>query len=98
MTKMKKIWDRKKNSLIKTLQRYDQSSPVFQLRQFDDLGELVRATGTFRTKTLVKTLDGFSRLVVDGRWEADPYNDERETNHHGELNSILVVPKGQTVS
>lgn len=32
------------------------------------------------------------RLVVDGRWQADPYNDRREPNEHGEYNSIVVVP------
>ena len=32
------------------------------------------------------------RLVVDGRWQADPYNDRREPNEHGEYNSVVVVP------
>jgi hypothetical protein len=34
------------------------------------------------------------RLVVDGRWEADPHNDERETNEHGELHNVFTVEKG----
>ena len=31
------------------------------------------------------------RYVVDGRWQEDPYNDEREINEFGENNSVLVV-------
>jgi chromosome partitioning protein len=31
------------------------------------------------------------RLVVDGRWQADPYNDVRVLNEYGELNSVVVV-------
>jgi chromosome partitioning protein len=31
------------------------------------------------------------RLVIDGRWTADPFNDHSEPNPFGELNSIFVV-------
>src|SRR5262249_21669946 len=31
------------------------------------------------------------RLVVDGRWTADPFNDHSEPNPFGELNSIFTV-------
>jgi 1,4-alpha-glucan branching enzyme len=31
------------------------------------------------------------RLVVDGRWEQDPFNDKTEPNQYGGLNSILKV-------
>ena len=31
------------------------------------------------------------RLVVDGRWQADPYNDQRVRNEYGEPNSVLTV-------
>lgn len=31
------------------------------------------------------------RLVVDGHWQQDPYNDRTETNPYGELNSVLHV-------
>ena len=32
------------------------------------------------------------RLIVDGRWQADPHNHEREANPYGEPNSVLHVP------
>ncbi|MFZ0035482.1 MAG: isoamylase early set domain-containing protein [Sedimentisphaerales bacterium] len=31
------------------------------------------------------------RLVVDGRWQQDPYNKATEPNPYGELNSVLQV-------
>lgn len=31
------------------------------------------------------------RLVVDGRWQQDPYNTETEANPYGELNSVIKV-------
>jgi len=39
------------------------------------------------------------RLIVDGRWSTDPYNDLSEPNPFGELNSIIDVasPAHQTV-
>jgi chromosome partitioning protein len=33
------------------------------------------------------------RLVIDGRWQADPYNDAHVVNEHGERNSVFVVPE-----
>ena len=33
------------------------------------------------------------RLVVDGRWRADPYNAHKQLNEYDELNSVLVVPE-----
>jgi chromosome partitioning protein len=33
------------------------------------------------------------RLVVDGCWQADPYNDAHVVNDHGERNSVFVVPE-----
>jgi 1,4-alpha-glucan branching enzyme len=33
----------------------------------------------------------FYRLVVDGRWQADSYNPQQETNSHHEPNSVLTV-------
>ncbi len=35
------------------------------------------------------------RIVVDGRWLADPYNASRQTNAYDEPNSVLVVPEAQ---
>jgi chromosome partitioning protein len=34
------------------------------------------------------------RLVIDGRWTADPFNDQSEPNEFNELNSILEVEEG----
>jgi chromosome partitioning protein len=31
------------------------------------------------------------RLVIDGRWTADPYNPQRQVNQYGEPNSLVVV-------
>jgi 1,4-alpha-glucan branching enzyme len=31
------------------------------------------------------------RLVIDGRWSADPYNDVTEPNPFGEPNSLVEV-------
>jgi chromosome partitioning protein len=31
------------------------------------------------------------RLVIDGRWMADPFNEHSETNPFGELNSVFIV-------
>ncbi len=32
------------------------------------------------------------RLIVDGRWLADPHNDNRQLNDYNETNNVLVVP------
>jgi len=34
------------------------------------------------------------RLVVDGQWSADPFNDEFELNPFGEPNSVVRIPQG----
>jgi len=31
------------------------------------------------------------RLVVNGKWQADPYNEHAITNAHGEVNSLILV-------
>ncbi len=33
------------------------------------------------------------RLVINGRWAADPYNPERQVNDYGEPNSLVVVAR-----
>jgi len=38
------------------------------------------------------------RLVVDGTWQADPYNDHEQLNEYDEPNSVLVVPGVQDPS
>ena len=35
------------------------------------------------------------RLVIDGRWTADPHNQHKLVNDYGELNSVVVVPAAQ---
>ncbi len=37
------------------------------------------------------------RLVVNGTWVADPYNQQRRLNEYGEPNSLLVVPSSPDV-
>ena len=32
------------------------------------------------------------RLIVDGRWTADPHNQYKQVNEYGEFNSVVVVP------
>jgi chromosome partitioning protein len=38
------------------------------------------------------------RLVIDGNWQADPYNDHEQLNEYDEPNSVLVVPGVQDPS
>jgi len=35
------------------------------------------------------------RLVIDGRWMADPHNQHKTVNDYGEFNSVVVVPAVQ---
>ena len=35
------------------------------------------------------------RLVIDGNWKADPFNEHKQVNEYGELNSVLVVSDSQ---
>ncbi len=37
------------------------------------------------------------RLVVNGTWVADPYNQQQRLNEYGEPNSLLVVPSSPDV-
>jgi len=47
--------------------------------------------GTWQAKlSLAKGVYRY-RLVVDGRWQHDPYNKMTEPNPYGELNSVLKV-------
>ncbi len=36
------------------------------------------------------------RLVIDGRWIADPFNEVREPNPFGDVNSVVEVPGSET--
>ncbi len=51
------------------------------------------AIGTDTFRTLVATKPGRYRyrLVVDGRWQADPHNMYAEPNPFGELDSVVEV-------
>lgn len=33
------------------------------------------------------------RLIINGRWQADPYNARTQLNEYGEPNSVLIVPE-----
>ncbi|MCZ6836635.1 MAG: isoamylase early set domain-containing protein [Planctomycetota bacterium] len=33
------------------------------------------------------------RIVIDGKWQADRYNEEMQLNAYGEPNSVIVVPE-----
>lgn len=37
------------------------------------------------------------RIVVGGRWKADPYNERHAINEHGELNSVVEAPPAEDV-
>jgi chromosome partitioning protein len=53
--------------------------------------ERVGDSGVWQTKmNLPRGLYRY-RLVVDGQWQQDPYNERTELNPYGELNSVLEV-------
>jgi 1,4-alpha-glucan branching enzyme len=47
--------------------------------------------GTWRTKVNLAPGTYRYRLVVDGQWQQDPFNEKSEPNPFGELNSVLQV-------
>jgi chromosome partitioning protein len=51
----------------------------------------VAETGVWQTKIKLPRGTYRYRLVVDGRWQQDPYNERSELNPYGEYNSILEV-------
>ena len=53
--------------------------------------ERVGENGVWQAK--VKLPNGIYRyrLVVDGQWQQDPYNERSELNPYGEYNSVLEV-------
>jgi len=53
--------------------------------------EKVGVSGVWQTKVKLPAGKYRYRLVVDGRWQQDPYNEKTEPNPFGELNSILEV-------
>jgi chromosome partitioning protein len=53
--------------------------------------ERVGETGVWQTKMKLPHGTYRYRLVVDGQWQQDPYNERSELNPYGEYNSILEV-------
>lgn len=53
------------------------------------------ALGVFELCVLMRPGRYRYRLVVDGRWTADPFNDQSEPNEFNELNSIIEVEEQQ---
>jgi chromosome partitioning protein len=53
--------------------------------------EKVGGSGIWQTKLQLSPGKYRYRLVVDGKWQQDPYNEVTETNPFGEMNSVLEV-------
>ena len=51
----------------------------------------VGTSGVWQTKMNIPAGRYRYRLVVDGQWQQDPYNESTEANPFGEFNSVLVV-------
>jgi 1,4-alpha-glucan branching enzyme len=47
--------------------------------------------GVWKVKLLLSAGSYRYRLVVDGKWQHDPYNKATEPNPYGELNSVVRV-------
>jgi len=47
--------------------------------------------GTWKTTVNLTPGTYRYRLVVDGQWQHDPFNEKTEQNPYGELNSVLQV-------
>jgi chromosome partitioning protein len=53
--------------------------------------EKVDDNGLWKTKLNLSSGKYRYRLVVDGQWQQDPYNEQTELNPFGELNSVVEV-------
>ena len=53
--------------------------------------EKVGKSGVWQTKLPLPTGKYRYRLVVDGRWQQDPYNEQTELNPFGGFNSVVEV-------
>ena len=53
--------------------------------------ERIGDKGTWRTKMDLAKGRYRYRLVVDGQWQQDPYNENMEMNPYGDYNSVLEV-------
>ena len=55
--------------------------------QMQKIGE----SGVWQTKMKLPAGKYRYRLVVDGQWQQDPYNEQKEMNPFGEFNSVLEI-------
>jgi hypothetical protein len=53
--------------------------------------ERVGEHGTWRARMDLPKGRYRYRLVVDGQWQQDPYNENMEMNPYGDYNSVLEV-------
>lgn len=53
--------------------------------------ERIGVNGTWRTQMDLPKGRYLYRLVVDGQWQQDPYNENMEMNPYGDYNSVLEV-------
>jgi len=53
--------------------------------------ERVGESGVWQTKIRLPQGKYRYRLVVDGQWQQDPYNEQVEMNPYGEYNSIVEL-------
>jgi len=53
--------------------------------------ERIGDKGTWRAKMDLTKGRYRYRLVVDGQWQQDPYNENMEMNPYGDYNSVLEV-------
>ncbi|MHC4720756.1 MAG: glycogen-binding domain-containing protein, partial [Planctomycetota bacterium] len=51
----------------------------------------VGSSGVWQTKLKLPAGKYRYRLVVDGQWQQDPYNEKSEVNPYGDYNSIIEV-------
>ena len=51
----------------------------------------VGSSGVWQTKLKLPAGRYRYRLVVDGQWQQDPYNEMTESNPFGDLNSVVEV-------
>jgi chromosome partitioning protein len=51
----------------------------------------VDSSGVWKTKLSLPVGKYYYRLVVDGQWQQDPYNEMTELNPFGEFNSVIEV-------
>ena len=53
--------------------------------------ERVGNSGVWQAKLKLNQGTYRYRLVVDGQWQQDPYNERTELNPYGELNSVVEI-------